>query len=87
MDRRTFLHTSSIVSAAGLAAWDARPVSSAENTDRSARPRNVIDTVHTWHFLDLWRFDHFDQLTLRQGQPKWQADAIYSEPHVGSLSA
>jgi hypothetical protein len=87
MDRRSFLKASGVVSVASLSAVAAPPVSTAQKSDAVTRPQQSLDTVSTWHFLDLWRFDHFDNLSLRQGQPEWRDDAVYCEPHVGSLSA
>jgi hypothetical protein len=86
MDRRGFLKTSGVVSTASLLALHARPASATEKIEKAATPQQSMDTVRTWHFLDLWRFDHFDNLKLRQSQPEWQADATYCEPHIGSLS-
>jgi len=87
MDRRSFLQTSGLVSAAGLASIADLDSSIAGSSNGVKENGHSIDTVQTWHFQDLWRCDHFDNLKLRQGQPIWQSDAIYSEPHVGSLSA
>ena len=87
MDRRSFLKASGVVSVASLSAVAAPRDSDAQKTAALTPAQQSPDTVSTWHFTDLWRFDHFDNLKLSQGQPKWQEDAVYCEPNVGSLSA
>ncbi|MGZ0171017.1 MAG: hypothetical protein ACKVHE_15790 [Planctomycetales bacterium] len=86
MDRRICLKTSGVASTASLLALNARPASATDQSDAAAASQRSMDTVRTWHFLDLWRFDHFDNLKLHQGQSEWQTDATYCEPHIGSLS-
>ena len=86
MDRRAFLKTSGVATTATLATFNARPAAAVGKSDVATASQQSLDTVRTWHFLDLWRFDHFDNLKLQQGQPEWKADATYCEPHIGSLS-
>lgn len=89
MRRRQFLQRTGLVSVASLAVFDSRRSSAAGSPARTATDsaNSAPDTVRTWHFHDLWRFDHFDDLVLKQGHPEWQADATFVEPHIGALSA
>ena len=89
MDRRQFIQTTGAVSvaslpvfagAAALAADDAAP-------DPTSPDPTPLDTVRTWHFFDLWRFDHFERLKLRQGEAKWEQEAVFSQGPIGALSA
>lgn len=84
MHRRTFIQTAGAVSAASLAFYSDHSAW-AESIDHRSLP--PLDTVRTWHFFDLWRFDHFDGMKLRQGEAAWQSDAVFQEPPIGSLSA
>ena len=87
MHRRVFFQTTGAVGVANLPIFGAATASSPAGTDRHRPEASVTDTTRTWHFSDLWRFDHFDNLRIRQGEPQWQADSVYQEPHVGALSA
>jgi hypothetical protein len=89
MRRREFLSRAGTASVASLI------VASNVCGGESASPRqqevaadgNVRDPSKTWLFFDLWHFDHIENIELRQGQPQWQRDATYVEPHIGNLSA
>ena len=85
MDRRAFIQTAGVVSAASLAVHT--NMDAAENPASRKTSPDSHDTCRTWHFFDLWRFDHCENVVLQQGVPAWDADATYTEPHVGALSA
>lgn len=86
MRRREFFQATGVVGIASLPLFAfGNALATAEGSEEQPKTINS-DTVRTWHFHDLWRFDHFDGLKLRQGQPVWQRDAVYHEPHIGPLS-
>jgi hypothetical protein len=86
MHRRDFFQRTGVVSIASLSLF-AGQNSFGARPDGTPRTVNAADTSQVWHFLDRWRFDRFDGLRLQQGKPKWQADAVFTEPHIGALSA
>jgi hypothetical protein len=86
MQRRDFFQRTGMVTIASLPLFaGARCLGG--RSDGASPSTNAADTSTVWHFHDLWRFDRFDGLRLRQGEPSWQADAVYTEPHIGALSA
>ena len=93
MDRRNFLQSASTVTAASLATVTAF---AGDDSLPSATPGlgparqtggSWFDPSRTWHFFDLWHFDHFDHLSLRQGRAQWQRDATFITPPIGNLAA
>ncbi len=44
-------------------------------TGRDAAPRKVL-------FFDLWKLDYWDNIELRQGEPRWLAEGTYNDPAV-----
>jgi len=92
MDRRQFIQSAETVTAASLVTsssfggeQEKRDTSSATAPSRTTG--SWFDPTRTWHFFDLWHFDHFDHLKLRQGRADWQPDATFVEPPIGNLSA
>lgn len=85
MGRRAVLKTSGVVTTASLVVVNARRASAIGKLDAETTPQRFMDTVRTWHLLDRWRVDDVDNLKLQQGQPGWQVDATYCEPHIGAL--
>lgn len=86
MRRRDFIQGTGIATVASLPLLADSRADAAPRVDRHASGI-PSDTSSVWHFHDLWRLDQFDRLKLRQGQPDWQADAVFTEPNIGALSA
>ncbi len=92
MDRRQFIQSAGTVTAASLvtAAHLHGDETSNDQSPAAARSRTTgswFDPTRTWHFFDLWHFDHLDQLKLRQGRAQWQPEATFVDPPIGNLSA
>ena len=88
MRRRAFLGQTGLAGLASVTATQQARASTSTTVTPTDSPHRLFgDTVTTLHFLDRWRFDVLESLTLRQGTPSWQRDATYCEPHIGALSA
>ena len=91
MDRRKFLQSVGTVSVANLVTLpsfaNGEVMPAAPASDPSRKTGSWFDPTRTWHFFDLWHFDHVDNLKLRQGNAEWQADATFDQPPIGNLSA
>jgi hypothetical protein len=88
MHRRQFLQSAGLVSIASLTSVQAEPKqTSSSKTDTIHSTGSWFDPSRVWQFIDLWHFDHFDQLQLRQGQAEWQPEATFNEGPIGTLSA
>ena len=80
----------SLATATGFAADDSANRDSSPSTDLAGQNKTTgswFDPSRTWHFFDLWHFDHIDQLRLGQGRAEFQADATYVDPPIGSLAS
>jgi hypothetical protein len=86
MRRRDFFQTTGIATVASLPVL-AGQVARGDQGGGAQRTIDAADTSRVWHFHDRWRFDQLDGLNLKQGEPQWQADAVFAEPHIGALSA
>ena len=49
------------------------PASALLAVDLAAAPRKVL-------FFDLWKLDYWDNVELKQGEPKWVEEGTYSDP-------
>ncbi len=96
MHRRKFFQAAatvtagSLTTAPGLADDDSADRDSPASTDLAGQNKTTgswFDPSRTWHFFDLWHFDHIDQLRLRQGRAELQVDATYLDPPIGSLAS
>lgn len=92
MHRRQFLTSAGTVTAASLstvAGFADKPPADVEkeSLEKNMSTGSWFDPARTWHFIDLWHFDHVDQLKLRQGKAEWQPDATFVDQPIGTLSA
>ena len=56
MHRRTFLRATGSISVASLPLFNGTSTASAADADGTTWQQDSIDTIHSWHFFDLWRF-------------------------------
>ena len=92
MDRRQFIQSAGTVTAASLVSTtsfgnDQTRRTSNPDATHSKKTGSWFDPTLSWHFFDLWPFDHIDNLHLRQGQAQWQPDATFVEAPIGNLAA
>ena len=95
MDRRKFLQAAGTVTAGSLATAPGFAVEQANreasaNVDGDRQGKTTgswFDPSRTWHFFDLWHFDHIEHVRLRQGRAEFQADATFTDPPIGNLAS
>tara|TARA_R110002049_G_scaffold305056_2_gene501048 strand:- start:13598 stop:15214 length:1617 start_codon:yes stop_codon:yes gene_type:complete len=93
MRRRVFLNRAGLAGISSLVVFERaasiRAAAATQVAGKDSTPPSGLssDTVRVWHFHDLWRFDQFDSLTLKQGAPRWRPDATFAEPNIGPLAA